>query len=129
MLFQAAQVLLVMGGALGLTACDDARREPTPLERGTVREIVVEHKHVPGGGLDAQVRKGDVLDLRVFVIGAGAPGGVVHLHGYGLSARVKRQPPAAGFWARLMFRASRTGRFAVVMEHPLVMVGYVRVNP
>jgi hypothetical protein len=90
---------------------------------------VVEHKHVPGGGLDARVRKGDLLDLRVFVTGAGAPGGVVHLRGYRLSARVKRQPPAAGFWARLRFRATRAGRFGVVMEHPHVMVGYVTVTP
>jgi hypothetical protein len=72
MLLQAALVLLAMGVTVGLAACDDGGRQPTPLERGAVREIVVEHKHVPGGGLDARVRKGDLLDLRVFVIGAGA---------------------------------------------------------
>jgi hypothetical protein len=128
-LLDAVLVLLVALGVFGMAACDDGRRDATPLERGKVREIVVQNGHVPGGKLDAQVRKGDPLDLRVFVIGAGGPGGVVHLRGYGLAARVKRQAPASGFWARLRFRATRVGRFAVVMERPHVRVGYVIVNP
>lgn len=128
-LLDAVMVLLVPLGIFGMAGCDDGQRDATPLERGKVREIVVQNGRVPGGRLDAQVRKGDPLDLRVFVIGAGGPGGVVHLRGYGLAARVKRQPPASGFWARLRFRATRVGRFAVVMERPHVRVGYVIVNP
>jgi hypothetical protein len=120
---------VVLFVAVGVAGCGDGRRDATPLERGTVREIVVENGHVPGGGLDAQARKDDPLDLRVFVRGAGGPGGIVRLRGYDLAARVKRQPPASGFWARLRFRATRVGRFAVVMERPWIKVGYVTVNP
>lgn len=120
-------------GTLMIAGCGNGRRAPTPLERGTVREIAVEQDGtVPGGGLDAQVRKDDPLDLRVFVRGAGASASVVHLRGYDLSARVRRQPPEPGLWARLMFRATRAGRFAVVLERPhqrQVEVGYVTVNP
>jgi hypothetical protein len=98
-----------------------------------VREIVVgPNGTVPGGGLDAQVREDDPLDLRVFVRGADARASIVYLRGYDLSARVKRQPPELGFWARLRFRATRAGRFAVVLERPQrrqVKVGYVTVNP
>jgi hypothetical protein len=123
-------VLLV---ALGVAGCSDGRREATPLERGAIRDIVVEEDgNVSGGGLDAQVRKDDPLDLRVFVRGADAPASIVHLRGYDLSARVKRQPPERGFWARLRFRATRAGRFAVILERPQrrqVRVGYVTVNP
>ena len=122
-------VLLVGLGIVATAGCIDGRRDAKPLERGKVREIVGQNRRVPGGELDAQVRKGDLLDLRVFVIGAGGPGGVVHLRGYGLAARVKRQPPARGFLARLRFRATRVGRFAVVLERPRVRVGYVTVNP
>jgi hypothetical protein len=125
-----AVVLLV---ALEVAGCSGGRRDATPLERGAVREVLVdEDGSVPGGGLDAQVRKDDRLDLRVFVRGAAAPGSIVHLRGYDLSARVKRQPPELGFWARLRFRATRAGRFAVVLERPQrrqVKVGYVTVNP
>ncbi len=128
-LHHVALIVLLVGATFGVAACADGRREPTPLERGTVRDIVVENGHVPGGGLDAQIRQGDPLDLRVFVIGAGAPGGVVHLRGYGLSARVKPQPSTSRYWARLRFRATRAGSFAVEMEHPHVKVGYVTVNP
>jgi hypothetical protein len=122
-------LLVALGTTFGMAACDHGRRAATPLERGTVREIVVENGHVPGGGLDAQVRKDDPVDLRVFVTGAGGPGGFVRLRGYDIAARVKRQPPANGLWARLRFRATRVGRFAVVMERPQVRVGYVTVNP
>ncbi len=128
-LLDAVLALLVALGMVAMAGCNNGRRDATPLERGKVREIVVQEGHVPGGQLDAQVRKGDPLDLRVFVIGAGGPGGVVHLRGYGLAARVKRQSPASGFWARLRFRATRAGRFEVVMEKPQVRVGYVTVNP
>jgi hypothetical protein len=124
---------VVLIAALGIAGCDDGRRDATPLERGAVREIVVdEDGSVPGGGLDAQVRKDDPLDLRVFVRGVHVAGSTVQLRGYGLSARVKRQPPELGFWARLRFRATRAGRFVVVLERPhrrQVNVGYVTVNP
>jgi hypothetical protein len=97
--------------------------------RWKVREGAVRNRHTVGGALDAHARQGDAVELRIFVTGAGGPGGVVHLHGYGLAARVKRQPPEKGFWARLRFRATRTGRFAVVMERPHVSIGYVIVEP
>jgi hypothetical protein len=98
-----------------------------------IREIEVdEDGGVPGGPFDVQVRKDDPLDLRVFVSGVKGPGSIMHLRGYDLSARVKRQPPELGFWARLRFRTTRAGRFAVVLKRPqrrLVKVGYVTVNP
>ena len=78
-----------------------------------------------------RVREGDPLDLRIFVSGAGGPGGIVHLNGYGIAARVKRHPGVPGvlgFWARLTFRATRIGHVAVVMERPHVRIGYVTVN-
>jgi hypothetical protein len=121
-------VWLAIGALLVLTACGGGRHT-TPLEQGKVREIAVENRHVVGGELDVHVRRGDLLDLRVFVRGAGSPGGVVFMSGYGIAARVKRQPPASGFWARLRFRATRVGRFAVVMKRPHVRVGYVIVTP
>jgi hypothetical protein len=113
---------------LVLTACGGGRRTK-PLEHVRVSEGLVDHGHTVGGQLDAEVRQGDVLDLRIFVRGAGAPGGVVFLRGYGIEARVRRQPPGSGFWARLHFRATRAGRFAVVLQRPHVRVGYVIVTP
>lgn len=103
---RAAECLLIALAILAVTACDEGRRAATPLEQGKVREIDVVNRHVGGGGLDAQVREGDPLDLRIFVSGAGGPGGIVHLNGYGIAARVKRHPGVPGvlgFWARLTF--------------------------
>lgn len=120
--------LLIALAAFGMTACGGRHAAP-PRERWKVSEGAVRNRHLVGGALDAHVRQGDPIELRVFVIGAGGPGGVVHLNGYGIAARVKRQPPASGFWARLRFRATRAGRFAVVMERPHLRIGYVIVNP
>jgi hypothetical protein len=119
--------LLVALATFGMTACA-GRHAAKPRERWKESDIAVRNRHLVGGALDAHVGQGDPIELRVFVIGAGAPGGVVHLDGYGIAARVKRQPPAVGFWARLRFRATRAGRFAVVMERPHLRIGYVIVN-
>ena len=120
--------LLIVLATFGTTACA-GRHAAKPRERWKESEIAVRNRHLVGGALEAHVRQGDPIELRIFVAGAGAPGGVVHLNGYGLAARVKRQPPASGFWARLRFRATRAGRFAVVMERPHLRIGYVIVNP
>jgi hypothetical protein len=119
--------LLVALATLGMTACA-GRHGATPRERWKERDIAVRDRHLEGGALDARVRQGDPVELRIFVTGAGGPGGVVHLSGYGIAARVKRQQPASGFWARLRFRATRAGRFAVVMERPHLRIGDVIVN-
>jgi hypothetical protein len=111
-----------------MAACAGSH-DATPRVRWKVSEGAVRNRHLEGGPLDAQVRQGDPIELRIFVTGPGGPGGVVHLNGYGIAARVKRQPPASGFWARLRFHATRVGRFAVVMERPHLRIGYVIVNP
>ena len=126
--FCGAACLLVALATFGTPDCA-GRHAAKPRERWKESEIAVHNRHLVGGALEAHVRQGDPIELRVFVVGAGAPGGVVHLNGYGLAARVKRQPPASGFWARLRFRATRAGRFAVVMERPHLRIGYVTVNP
>jgi hypothetical protein len=120
--------LLIALAAFGTTACGGRHAAP-PREQWKVSEIAIENRHLVGGALDAHVRQGDPIELRVSVVGAGGPGGVIHLHGYGLTSRVKRQPPLSGFWARLRFHATRAGRFAVVMERPHLRIGYVIVDP
>jgi hypothetical protein len=126
--FPGAACLLVAVAIFGMTACA-GRHAAAPRDRWKVSDIAVENRHLVGGPLDARVRQGDPTELRVFVVGPGGPGGVVHLNGYGIAARVKRQPPASGFWARLRFRATRAGRFAVVLEGPHLRIGYVIVKP
>lgn len=120
--------LLVVLATCGMTACGGHRAAALP-ERWKVSESAVRDRHLEGGPLDARVRQGDPVELRIFVVGPGGPGAVVHLNGYGIAARVKRQPPERGFWARLRFHATRTGRFALVMERPHLRVGYVTVRP
>lgn len=120
-------ILFAIATLLLLAACGGGRRTTT-MQQAKVSEGLIDHGHPVGGALDAHVRKGERHELRIFVRGAGGRGGIVVLRGYGIEARVKRQPPASGFWARLRFRATRVGRFAVVMKRPHVRVGYVIVS-
>jgi hypothetical protein len=127
-LFPGAAGLLVAVAIFGMTGCT-GRHAAAPRERWKVSEGLVRNRHLDGGALDTHVRQGDPVELRVFVVGPGGPGAVVHLNGYRIAARVMRQPPVSGFWARLRFRATRAGRFAVVMERPHLRIGYVIVKP
>jgi hypothetical protein len=125
----AGLALVIALAVFAVVGCgDDERREVKPRERAKVRQFAIMDRRPQGGTLDAQTKKGDLLDLRIFVSGPGGPGGVVHVPGYGLAAPVKRQPPDTGYYARLRFRTSRVGRFEVVMEQPHVKVGYLTVT-
>ncbi|HKN64468.1 MAG TPA: hypothetical protein VJV76_09090 [Gaiellaceae bacterium] len=126
--FHGVACLLIALATFGMSACA-GRSAAKPHERWKESDVAVRNRHLEGGALDAQVRQGERVELRIFVTGPGGPGGVVHLNGYGLAARVKRQPPVSGFWARLRFHATRVGRFAVVMERPHLRIGYVTVRP
>ena len=127
-LLAAVLVLLVALGVSAVAGCDDGRRDAKPRERAKMMQFQIRDRRPQGGILDARAGKDNLLDLRIFVSGAGGPGGVVHIRGYGLSAPVKKQPPDRGYYARLRFRTIRLGRFEVVMERPHVKVGYLTVT-
>ena len=121
--------LVALGVVSAVAGCDDGRRDAKPRVRAEKRmQFEIRDRRPQGGILDAHAGKDDLLDLRIFVSGAGGPGGVVHIRGYGLSAPVKQQPPDLGYYARLRFRTIRLGRFEVVMERPHVKVGYLTVT-
>jgi hypothetical protein len=127
-LLAAVLVLLVALGVSAVAGCDYARRDAKARERAKIMQFEIRDRRPQGGILDARAGKDNLLDLRIFVSGAGAPGGVVHIRGYGLSAPVKQQPPDRGYYARLRFRTIRLGRFEVLLERPHVNVGYLTVT-
>jgi hypothetical protein len=93
----------------------------TPEARADQRDADV----VQSTANNACVWRGILFAIAALLLLAACGGG----RRYGIVARVKRQPPASGFWARLRFRATRVGRLAVVLERPHVRVGYVVVRP
>ena len=98
-------------------------RKVAPREQVKISEIDVRMGRVGGGGLDARVKQGNLIELRIYA--PDSVGAVVQLRGYDLNARVV--PPK--FVARLRFRATHVGRFEVDMEHPRLRVGYLTVSP
>ena len=92
----------------------------TSAKQVRISEIVVSNGTVPGGPLDADVKRGARHRLIVYA----DVNDLVHVHGYDLTARVRPRKPA-----RIEFVADVAGRFEVELEESGLRVGEITVHP